>query len=135
MPPQPLTGEPAPEDLAGLSWDEDEPALPEEAQAAVARATAAPTVPLEAPARGVLHVRFASAADMDRIVGAMEELRAMFRERPGETRVVVELPGADGSISPMEVRRGVAYDAELVAEARRRLGEGLVSLEMMPGHE
>jgi len=135
MPAQPPTGEPAPEDLAGLSWDEDEPALPEEAQAAVARATAAPTVPLEAPARGVLHVRFASAADMDRIVGAMEELRAMFRERPGETRVVVELPGADGSISPMEVRRGVAYDAELMAEARRRLGEGLVSLEMMPGHE
>ena len=135
MPPQPPTVEPAPEDLAGLSWDEDEPALPEEAQAAVARATAAPTVPLEAPARGVLHIRFAAAADMDRIVGALEELRAIFREHPGDTRVVVELPGPDGSISPMEVRRGVAYDSELVAETRRRLGEGLVSLEVTPGHE
>ena len=26
----------------------------------------------------------------------------------------------------MELRRGVAYDAELLAEVRRRLGEGLV---------
>jgi hypothetical protein len=30
----------------------------------------------------------------------------------------------------MEVRSGVAYDAELLAEVRRRLGEGLVHLEV-----
>jgi hypothetical protein len=30
----------------------------------------------------------------------------------------------------MELRGGVAYDAELVAEVRRRLGEGLVKLEV-----
>ena len=31
---------------------------------------------------------------------------------------------------PMELRRGVAYDADLVAEVRRRLGEGLVDLRL-----
>jgi len=30
----------------------------------------------------------------------------------------------------MEVRGGAAYDAELLAEVRRRLGEGLVHLEL-----
>ena len=31
---------------------------------------------------------------------------------------------------PMELRRGVAYDAELLAEVRRRLGDGLVDLRL-----
>ena len=31
---------------------------------------------------------------------------------------------------PMELRRGVAYDAELLAEVRRRLGDGLVELRL-----
>jgi hypothetical protein len=30
----------------------------------------------------------------------------------------------------MELRRGVAYDAELVADVRRRLGEGEVELSL-----
>jgi hypothetical protein len=30
----------------------------------------------------------------------------------------------------MEVRSGVAYDAELLAEVQRRLGEGLVRLDL-----
>ena len=30
----------------------------------------------------------------------------------------------------MELRRGVAYDAELLAEVRRRLGDGLVELRL-----
>jgi DNA polymerase-3 subunit alpha len=134
-PPEPLSGEPAPDDLAALSWDGDEPALPDEARDAVARATAAPTAPLEAPERGVLHVRFAPAAATDRIVGALEELKAVLRNRPGETTVVVDLPAPDGTVSPMQIRYGVAYDAELLAEARRRLGEGLVSFYLAPGHE
>jgi hypothetical protein len=33
----------------------------------------------------------------------------------------------------MEVRAGVAYDAELIAEVIRRLGEGLVKLDLAPG--
>jgi hypothetical protein len=30
----------------------------------------------------------------------------------------------------MELRRGVAYDAELLAEVRRRLGDGIVELSL-----
>jgi len=30
----------------------------------------------------------------------------------------------------MELRRGVAYDAELLAEVRRRLGAGVVDLQL-----
>jgi hypothetical protein len=30
----------------------------------------------------------------------------------------------------MELRRGVAYDAELLAEIRRRLGDGLVEINL-----
>jgi hypothetical protein len=33
----------------------------------------------------------------------------------------------------MELRLGVAYDAELVAEIRRRLGDGLVELRLAAG--
>jgi hypothetical protein len=34
----------------------------------------------------------------------------------------------------MEVRGGVAYDAELLAEVQRRVGEGLVRLEISIRH-
>ena len=53
------------------------------------------------------------------------------RERPGSTRVVLHVPAPSGGPSlPMELRRGVAYDAELLAEVRRRLGEGIVELSL-----
>jgi hypothetical protein len=96
----------------------------------VDRASIAPTVPLEAPASGILNVRFTSGAETGRIVLAMEELRAVFKDRPGATSVVFHLPGTGGATLPMEVRGGVAYDAELLAEVRRRLGEGLVHLDL-----
>ena len=60
----------------------------------------------------------------------MEELRAVFRDRPGATRVIFHIPGTAGGTLPMEVRGGVAYDVELLAEVQRRLGEGLVRLEL-----
>jgi hypothetical protein len=63
----------------------------------------------------------------------MEELRAMLKERPGATRVVFNLPGPGGGTLPMEVRGGVAYDAELLSDVQRRLGEGLVRLELSIG--
>ena len=55
----------------------------------------------------------------------------LLRDRPGATRVVIHVPspGAGESL-PMELRWGVAYDAELLAEVRRRLGEGLVDLRL-----
>jgi DNA polymerase-3 subunit alpha len=126
----PLSSMPAPDDLATFAPEREEPPLPEEARADAARASAAPTEPREAPASGILNVRFTRGADSGRIVLAMEELRAVFKDRPGATRVIFHIPGERGSTLPMELRGGVAYDAELVAEVRRRLGEGLVKLEV-----
>jgi hypothetical protein len=63
----------------------------------------------------------------------MEELRAMLKERPGSTRVVFHIPGPAGGTLPLELRTGVAYDAELLSEVNRRLGEGLVRLELSIG--
>ena len=47
----------------------------------------------------------------------------------GATRVVVHVPAPGGSALPMELR-GVAYDSELVAEVRRRVGEGVIDLQL-----
>jgi hypothetical protein len=58
----------------------------------------------------------------------MEAFRELLRDRPGATQVVLHLPGRDGG--EMTLRRGVAYDAELVADVRRRLGEGAVELQL-----
>jgi hypothetical protein len=64
----------------------------------------------------------------------METFKAVLRDRPGETRVVIHVPGPGGGTAlPMELRRGVAYDAELLAELRRRLGEGLVDIHLGTG--
>jgi hypothetical protein len=60
----------------------------------------------------------------------MEELRSLFKSRPGDTRVVMYLPGSGGTALPMEIRGGVAFDPELGAEINRRIGEGLVRLEL-----
>ena len=57
--------------------------------------------------------------------------QALLRDRPGSTRVVIHVPAPGGGEAlPMELRRGVAYDSELVAEVRRRLGEGIVDLRL-----
>ena len=61
----------------------------------------------------------------------METFKAVLRDRPGATRVVIHVPASGGGAAlPMELRRGVAYDAELLAEVRRRLGDGLVELRL-----
>jgi DNA polymerase-3 subunit alpha len=133
LPAEPLSAVPAPDDMAALAPDRDEPPLPDEAREAVARASSAPTAPTEAGA-GFLNIRFTRGADPSRIVTAMQELRAVLKERPGDTRVVFHVPQPSGETLPMEVRFGVAYDTELVAEVQRRLGEGLVRLEIrQPG--
>ncbi|HEV8490134.1 MAG TPA: DNA polymerase III subunit alpha [Candidatus Limnocylindrales bacterium] len=124
--PIPTWGEPV-EPATFLAEEPDEPALPDEARAKAAGAAAAPTAPLDPGAGRVLHVKFAVAAG-DRIVPAMEAFRELLRDRPGGTRVVLHLPGRDGG--EMELRRGVAYDAELLAEVRRRLGDGVVDLRL-----
>jgi len=116
----------------GLDRDRDvEPALPDEARDRAAGEAAAVTPPLDPSPAAILHVRFAGGAGTDRVVGAMEAFRGLLVERPGATRVVLHVPAPSGGSSlPMELRRGVAYDAELLAEVRRRLGEGLVELSL-----
>jgi hypothetical protein len=105
--------------------------LPDEARSQAAEAADAATPPVDAAPDATLHVRFAGAAATDRVVGAMEAFRGLLVERPGSTRVVLHVPAASGGGSlPMELRRGVAYDAELLAEVRRRLGEGIVELRL-----
>ena len=61
----------------------------------------------------------------------MEAFRQLVRERPGETRVVVHVPGPGGTALPMELRNAVAYDADLLSEVQRRLGEGIVEMRLV----
>ncbi len=130
-------GEPIPTyqatpDLERLAPDRDvEPALPDEARDVAAGAARAVTPPIDASPDAVLHVRFAGGAGTDRVVGAMEAFKGLLVERPGSTRVVLHVPAQTGATSlPMELRRGVAYDSELLAEVRRRLGDGIVELTL-----
>ncbi|HET7702830.1 MAG TPA: hypothetical protein VFK35_05480, partial [Candidatus Limnocylindrales bacterium] len=114
----------------GAAEPDDEPALPDEARARAAQASAAPTAQIESQPDQVLHVRFGGGSS-DRLVLAMETFKTLLRERPGGTRVVLHVPAPSGSGSlPMELSRRVAYDAELLAEVRRRLGDGLVDLSL-----
>jgi hypothetical protein len=115
---------------SGLGEADDEPALPDEARARAAHDSQAPTSQIESQPDQVLHVRFGGATS-DRLVLAMETFKNLLRERPGGTRVVLHVPAPSGGGSlPMELSRRVAYDAELLSEVRRRLGEGLVDLTL-----
>ena len=99
----------------------DEPPWPEEARAAVTREASAATPPVEAAAGQVLHVRFRPVAP-DQVVAGFRSLRELIHERPGPTGVVLHIPGAGGREQEMTLRVGVAYDAELLGEANRRIG-------------
>jgi hypothetical protein len=109
-----------------------EPALPDEARSRVAAEAAAGTAPLEAPVAGsVLHVRF-SSAPAAQVVEAFKVITQLVRERPGDTEVVVHVPAPGGRPQPMPLPRRVAYDMDLLAEVKRRLGEALVQLSVAP---
>jgi hypothetical protein len=116
-----------PTDLAALGPEQDEPALPDEARAVEAAAQEAPSRPLELTAGAVLHVRFVRAASSERVVAAMETLLAVRRERPGSTPMVVHVPAPGGRTEEFPLR-GIAYDAELLSEVRRRIGDGVIEL-------
>jgi hypothetical protein len=127
--PMPMYSEP-PGLSAGVERD-DEPPLPDEERRRMSAATTAATTPLDAGPGGILHVRFNQDAATDRLVGAMEEVRSLLRARPGATRVVLHVPQGGGRDAlPMELRVGVAYDADLLGEVGRRLGAGLVDLRL-----
>ena len=106
-----------------------EPPLPDEQRNVAAAAAQAPSEPVDASPGAVLNVRFARDAGSDRVVSAMQAFKAVLRERPGGTRVVVHVPAPGGSALPMELR-GVAYDAELLAEVRRRVGDGVIDISL-----
>jgi hypothetical protein len=108
--------------------DHEEPALPDEARAAAAGAAAEPTRPIDAGPGQVLHVRFRNAPS-DRLFDAMRAFRALIRERPGATPVLVHLEVAGAAGLPIPLKP-VAYDSELLAEVRRRLGDGTVELQL-----
>ena len=118
--------------MAEMAPDRDlDPAVPDEARARIVADAIADT-PVDAGPAAVLHVRFGVHAPSDRVVVAMETFKLLLRDHPGATRVVIHVPAASGgSPLPMELRRGVAYDSELVAEVRRRLGDGLVELSLV----
>jgi DNA polymerase III subunit alpha len=109
---------------------DDEPSVPDEARARIVGDMAS-DAPVDAGPASVLHVRFEDGAGPDRLVRAMETVKLLLRDRPGGTRVVIHVPTPGGGRAlPMELRWGVAYDAELLAEVRRQLGEGLVELKL-----
>ena len=114
--------------LAGTDEPESPP-LPDEQRSRAAAANEAPSRPAEAAPGAVLNVHFAREAGTDRVLSAMQAFKGVMRERPGATRVVVHVPAPGGNALPMELR-GVAYDAELVAEVRRRVGEGVIDLRL-----
>ncbi len=127
--PIPTYAEPPGAAVAGR--EDDEPPLPDEARARTSAAAAAATAPTEAGPGTTLHVRFAGGAAPDAVVRAMEGVREVLRSRPGGTRVVVHVPQGGGKPPlPMELRSGVAYDAELRAEVARRLGDSAVELSL-----
>jgi DNA polymerase-3 subunit alpha len=131
-PAEPIPTYQEPPDVERLAPDRDiEPALPDEARDRAAGAAEAVTPPVDASPGAILHVRFAGGAGTERVVGAMEAFKGLLVERPGSTRVVLHVPAQTGATSmPMELRRGVAYDSELLAEVRRRLGDGVVELNL-----
>ena len=121
-PGEPYPGDLEPQDLRSIGPEIEEPALPDEARDRAQAAAAAPTVPTEASSGRVLHVRFSGGTTAER---TMEELRGLIRARPGATRVILHVPVSRGGELPMELRSGVAYDADLLAEVTRRLGAGV----------
>jgi DNA polymerase-3 subunit alpha len=120
----------APASVGDAGERDEEPAVPDEARARIVADATADAATSAGPDT-VLHVRFEGSAAPDRLVSAMEQFKALLRDRPGATRVVIHIPAPGGGEAlPMELRRGVAYDTELVAEVRRRLGDGVVDLRL-----
>jgi hypothetical protein len=132
MPPVPLPGSSEPIDFEVAAPDLDAPPLPEEARPQAVASAAGPTRPVEAGPAGRLHVHFGVGIGPDVLQPAMATVRDILRGHPGGTRVIVHLPqGAGRAALPMELRSGVAYDAELVADVGRRLRPEICTLELV----
>jgi len=131
VPPAPLPGSSEPSDLEAAAPDYEAPPLPEEERERAVASAAEPTAPVEAGPAGRLHVRFGAGIAPEVLQAAMATVRDLLRSRPGATRVTVLLPQGQGRAAlPMELRAGVAYDADLVAEVRRRLRPDICTLDL-----
>jgi DNA polymerase III subunit alpha len=108
---------------------DDEPPFPDEVVATAIAAQDLATLPLEAAPDQALHVHFARGAQ-EQVVLAFGTLREIIHERPGPTRVVLHVPTADGRVQRMDLRVGVAYDAELLSLIERRVGRRSVELRL-----
>jgi len=109
-----------------------EPALPDEARSRAAAEASAATEPVAALAPGsAVHVRLGSVPGTQ-VVDAVKAMVQLVRERPGNTRVVLWVPGQGGKAEELKLPKLVAYDAELLGEVRRRLGDALVQLSVSP---
>jgi hypothetical protein len=106
----------------------DEPPWPEEVARQAVRVAQAPTMPLVAGPGQALHVRFGSAPH-ELVVQAFETIREVLNARPGDTPVVLHIPAGGGHEQEMQLRSGVAYDAELLSEIGRRVG-GVADLRL-----
>jgi DNA polymerase-3 subunit alpha len=128
-PAQPIPTYQEPPDFDNLAPadDRDESPLPDEARARVADTLQAPTVPTDTT-DGVLHVRF-KGREPQSLIEAMRIFRELIRQRPGATPVLVHVELSGSSGLPMALKP-VAYDGELLAEVRRRLGDNVVELRL-----
>ena len=115
---------PAASVATALPDTDEEPPLPDEAVERLVAEEQAATLPTEASAGRVLNVRF-TASDQEAVVAAFKTLREIIHERPGDTSVVLHIPAGPGRSQRMELRVGVAYDAELVAGIKRRVGDAI----------
>ncbi|HEV8516576.1 MAG TPA: DNA polymerase III subunit alpha [Candidatus Limnocylindrales bacterium] len=131
LPSEPFAEPAEPAGLHALAPDDEEAPLPDEAARRAAAEIGAPTRPLEALPGQRLHVRFRQQG-ADALGAGFEALREILHAHPGETSVVLRIPAGSGE-QRMELRRGVAYDAGLVADVDRRLGASVVLELQGPG--
>jgi hypothetical protein len=130
-PPEPLTESSEPDSIAPVANEHlDEPPLPDEKRAEVRSAQAAPTLPVEAPPGHSLQIRF-RLAPQDELVSAFEAIKEVIHGHPGVTPVVLRLPVGNGREQRMQLRVGVAYDAELLSSLRRRVGDQLLEVTLL----
>jgi hypothetical protein len=115
--------------MTDVALADDEPPMPEEVVAQLAAAEQAPTLQVQAAPGQVLHITF-EPGTQDQVAAAMRELREIVHDRPGDTPLVLHIPAGGGRVQRMELRVGVAYDAELLSIVTRRLGPRTVRLNL-----
>jgi len=129
-PPVPRSEASEPVSVGAVVADHDEAPLPDEARRELDAADHAPTLAVEALPGQALEIRF-RAAPPDEIVRAFGALKALIHAHAGDTSVILRIPAGPGREQRMQLRVGVAYDAELLAALRREIGVQLLELRLI----